>query len=198
MRNTSIKQLIIGIFCVGFFAVAGPDRAEACGTLDMHLKWYWEAGDEKPQTLLQIADLCGEFRANHTEEPLLAVFSDAVGEGIDRAIIQASFEAFWCLAGIAGSEGYDAILAAIPDANCPTRADVANWYVVAVDYANIRAGAKLDAVRTGVAARDSLMWKTDDQGDWFKVRGMGREQDGYIHSSLLVPYRPIENAGDAQ
>ena len=195
MTNTVARQWIIGFFCAGLFMVTGPRQAQACGTLQDQIDWYWQAGDEKPQALRQITDMCDEFSANHSEGPLLAVFSDAIAENIDRAQIRTSFEAYWCLAG---GDGYDAIRAALPDADCPAPDDVANWYVVTVDAANIRAGADLGAERLESALRNTLLWKIGVAGEWFKIRRMGRDYEAYVHASLLAPYRPVAADDDTE
>ena len=49
-----------------------------------------------------------------------------------------------------------------------------------------------------VAMPGTLVWKKDESGDWLKIQGLGRERDGYIHSSLLALYRPMAKADDAE
>ncbi len=190
VKRAWIRKCMFGLFCVGLFMGSGSEPAVACGTLDDQIREYWRTGISKPQVLRQIADMCDQFSANHSEEPLMAVFVDAVTQDIDRTLVRTSFEAFWCLGGLIGKDGYGAIRAALPGANCPTEADVGDWYMVSVDAANIRSGADLTASRLEGALRNTLVWKTGESGDWFKVRLMGKTYQGYIHNSLLVRYRP--------
>jgi hypothetical protein len=170
---------------------ANSPPAAACGTIRGLSDQYWDTrtSETTRRTIVRaFGDICGDYVAYESDAVLMAIFRDAVARGYDSATIRKSFEAYWCLAGSRGRPDYAALVASLGESACPTETAVRSWYVVKASGANIRKGPDTATARTGVARRGTLVERLESRGDWLFIRRMTKDT-GYIHASLLSPFR---------
>ena len=181
---TAFLAMIVAI------GMAGP--AGACGSVQDWTAKYLATGQSDAGRASALAELsgCGGYYGKASDLLLLPVLRDAVARGYDAALVQATFDRYRCIPGAREADGYESLMAALDASRCPTVGDRANWLVVRVDSANLRAGADLSAAPVGHLQAGQVVARHAIAGDWYEVTTWAGAADvtGYVHGSLVEPY----------
>jgi hypothetical protein len=186
-KNPTVLPILVGLAMFALSAFA--PSAMACGDFQRWIKKYQspEANDKTRQTALRkLAGPCRGYVAVTSDEVLVGILQDALQRSYDKALLQAVFERYRCIPGVAEDEDYDVLTKAFDTSTCPTGSDRQNWFVVA-DGGILRARPRKSSKRVGWVKRGVVVEKLAESGEWLKVKTW-RNQTGFIHESLLAIY----------
>lgn len=185
-------RALIAVALAALATIGAAAPAAACGAVqDWTAKYLAPAQSDagRRAALVELSG-CGGYYGKGSDLLLLPVLQDAVERGTDSALVQAVFDRYRCLPGARDAAGYGALAGALDTARCPTAGDRANWFVVRVDSANLRAGPSLSAARIGHLQAGQVVARLLLAGEWYEVTSWAGAADitGYVHGALLEPY----------
>lgn len=186
------NQLKQSIYAVAAFAIVlfFPAAASACGTVQHGIAFYNDAGgtnDGRVRALKILAGTCSGYAAVESDRLILPILSDAIARGLPRDAVQAAFEKLRCLQGVRKSDEYAVLAKQLEMAKCPTAAELENWRVVSVDYANLRRRPTASSTRVGAAARGTILEVSNRSGDWLSVTTWEGDK-GFVRQDLVTPF----------
>jgi hypothetical protein len=187
MLRALMTAALVAIVAIG---MAGP--AGACGSVRDWTANYLAPGQSDEGRVSALAELsgCGGYHGKSSDLLLLPVLEDAVARGYDAALVQAAFDRYRCIPGANNAHGYEVLATALDASRCPTVGERANWFVVRVESANLRAGPDLSTAPIGHLQTGQVVERHTIAGDWYEVTSWAGASDvtGYVHGSLVEPY----------